>query len=55
MLTAKPFIDTRQPLMIANCDQWVNHSIDDYLAAFDTTRYDGFLMTMRAVRPNGRM
>ena len=48
VLTARQFINTDHPLMIANCDQWVNHSINDYLAAFDTTKYAGFIMTMKA-------
>ena len=48
VLKAKQFINGDHPLMIANCDQWVNQSIDRYLAAFDTSQYAGFIMTMRA-------
>ena len=48
VLTAKQLINTPHPLMIANCDQWVNQSIDHYLTEFDTTHYAGFIMTMRA-------
>lgn len=51
VLTARQHIDNSQPLMIANCDQWVNHSINDYLAAFDTHKFAGFIMTMRACAP----
>lgn len=51
VLTARKHIDNSQPLMIANCDQWVNHSINDYLAAFDTNQFAGFIMTMRAGSP----
>lgn len=48
VLLAKELINNRQPLMIANCDQWVNYSIDDYLAALDAAQCHGGLMTMRA-------
>ncbi|MFN0019024.1 MAG: glycosyltransferase family 2 protein [Pirellulaceae bacterium] len=51
VLSARKHIDNSQPLMIANCDQWVNHSINDYLAAFDTHKFAGFIMTMRANSP----
>jgi NDP-sugar pyrophosphorylase family protein len=46
VLTARHIINTSAPLMIANCDQWIDIAIDDYLTAFDRTRWDGFLMTM---------
>lgn len=48
VLTARQFINSDHPLMIANCDQWVNYPINDYLAAFDNSRSAGFIMTMRA-------
>lgn len=48
VLQARHAIDNQQPLMIANCDQWINASIDDYLAAFDASRCDGFIMTMQS-------
>lgn len=47
VLTAKQFINNAEPLMIANCDQWLNHSINEYLAAFDMTKNAAFIMTMR--------
>jgi len=50
-LLAERFIDGAQPLMIANCDQYVAASIDDYLAAMDASGDDGFLMTMTAHDP----
>ena len=34
--------------MIANCDQWVDIAIDDYLAALDREQADGLIMTMWA-------
>lgn len=51
VLTAKSVINSRSPLMIANCDQWINYSIDDYLAAFDWKQWDGFIMCMTASAP----
>jgi NDP-sugar pyrophosphorylase family protein len=51
VLLAREHIAADEPLMIANCDQWINYSIDAYLAAFDTTRWTGFMMTMRASSP----
>jgi NDP-sugar pyrophosphorylase family protein len=51
VLTAKSVINSRAPLMIANCDQWINYSIDDYLAAFDPRLWDGFIMCMTASAP----
>jgi NDP-sugar pyrophosphorylase family protein len=46
VLLARDIIDCEQPLMIANCDQWIDASIDDYLATFAPGSWDGFLMTM---------
>jgi NDP-sugar pyrophosphorylase family protein len=51
VLKAKTRIDNDRPMMIANCDQWINFSIDDYLAAFDQSGADGFIMTMTADSP----
>ncbi|WP_432519353.1 glycosyltransferase family 2 protein [Kineococcus sp. SYSU DK006] len=39
------------PLMIANCDQYVDLRIDDYLAAGDGRSADGYMMTMTADDP----
>ena len=44
-LFAKDLIDTRDPLMIANCDQYVDVEMDAYLA-HETA--DGLIMTMKA-------
>lgn len=46
VLEAEPLLDPDAPLMIANCDQWVDASIDDYLGAFDGCGTDGFMMVM---------
>lgn len=51
VLKARAAIDNRHPLMIANCDQWVNASIDDYLAAFEASGHDGYIMTMTSDQP----
>lgn len=46
VLLAREAIDTADPLMIANCDQYIDASIDDYLA--DMKDADGLIMTMWA-------
>lgn len=51
VLLAERFINTDEPLMIANCDQYVAVGIDDYLYAMDAGNFDGFIMTMMADDP----
>jgi NDP-sugar pyrophosphorylase family protein len=51
VLLAKDLVNTSYPLMIANCDQWVDIRIDDYLAAGDPEDVDGLIMTMWADHP----
>jgi dTDP-glucose pyrophosphorylase len=51
VLLARQQINSSQPLMIANCDQWIDFSIDEYLAVFNESRADGFIMTMTADSP----
>lgn len=51
VLLSKPSIDNGDPLMLANSDQWVDVSIDDYLATADRRASDGLIMTMRADHP----
>ena len=48
VLLARSLIDNQHPLMIANCDQYIDINIDDYLADFDPKSVDGMIMTMRA-------
>lgn len=48
-LTAKSFIDSNEPLMIANSDQYVEIDMDAYLA--DAEKCDGLVMTMKAHDP----
>jgi dTDP-glucose pyrophosphorylase len=51
VLTARERLDPKLPLMIANCDQWLDMSVDDYLAASDRPNTDGLIMTMPADNP----
>jgi len=51
VLLSKDFINTSDPLMIANCDQYVDISIDDYLADMDRRKLDGLIMTLFADDP----
>jgi NDP-sugar pyrophosphorylase family protein len=51
VLLARNYIDTDDPLMLANSDQWVDIDIDDYLASMERQRADGLIMTMRADDP----
>jgi dTDP-glucose pyrophosphorylase len=45
VLLAKQYIDNDNPLMIANCDQFIDVNINHYLAAMDSC-VDGLIMTM---------
>lgn len=49
VLLTRALIDNDQPLMIANCDQYVDIDINDYLAAIEGL--DGLIMTMTADDP----
>jgi NDP-sugar pyrophosphorylase family protein len=51
VLLARDLIDNDDPMMIANCDQWVDIDINDYLAAMDRQQLDGLIMTMWADDP----
>lgn len=46
VLLAKEYIDNEDMLMIANCDQFVDININDYI--LESKKYDGFIMTMKA-------
>lgn len=50
VLLAREHINTEHPLMIANCDQWVDVDIDVYLASLEDSA-DGLIMTMWADDP----
>jgi NDP-sugar pyrophosphorylase family protein len=51
VLLARDLIDSDDPLMLANSDQWVDIDVDDYLAAIDRDAADGLIMTMTATDP----
>ena len=51
VLLAREHINSDDPLMLANSDQWVDIDIDDYLASMDRQRADALIMTMKADDP----
>src|ERR1700722_7301119 len=51
VLTAEREMALDEPLMIANCDQWIDVDIDQYLKEFDRRNADGLIMTMWADHP----
>jgi NDP-sugar pyrophosphorylase family protein len=51
VLLAEHAIDPGDVLVIANSDQWVDHSMDSHLAAMDADDLDGLIMTMTADDP----
>ncbi len=51
VLLAKELINTDEPMMIANCDQYVDISLDTYLEGMSKGGYDGYIMTMTADDP----
>lgn len=51
VLKAREFIDTDEPLMIANSDQWVDMDINDYLLDMERRNLDGTMLTMKADDP----
>jgi dTDP-glucose pyrophosphorylase len=51
VLLAERFIDSAEPLMIANSDQIVDLEIDEYLAAGDAPDVSGLIMTFWSDHP----
>ena len=51
VLIARELIASSEPLMVANCDQYVDVSIDDYLEQIDGLNLDGMMMTLEASDP----
>lgn len=52
VLAARRYIEsTDNPLMIANCDQFVDAPIDEYLSCLDKSNHDGLIMTMSDTDP----
>jgi dTDP-glucose pyrophosphorylase len=51
VLTVADLIDSPEPLMIANSDQYVALDIDEYMSQGDASAIDGFMMTFWADDP----
>lgn len=51
VLLARGLIDRDAPLVIANCDQYVDCSMDDFFRHWFEGGYDGSIMTMKADDP----
>ena len=51
VLKAADLIDSPNPLMIANSDQYVDTNINQYLAIESGRHLDGLIMTMKATHP----
>ena len=51
VLTVKDYIDNDSQLMIANCDQYVDIDINDYLADIERRDLDGLIMTLASTDP----
>lgn len=51
VLLAEAAIDPDDVLVIANSDQWVDHTMDEHLATLRRDRLDGLIMTMTADDP----
>ncbi len=48
VLEAKELINNNDELMIANCDQYIEFGINDYLEEINNDNTDGLIMTMKA-------
>ena len=51
VLLAERYINNSDSLMIANCDQFINYDINEYLMRFNKSRFDGYIMTMVSSDP----
>lgn len=51
VLLARRFIDSDDPLMIANADQYIEVSIDTYIDAMELQQADGLIMTFWSDHP----
>lgn len=50
-LTALPYINNEDELLIANADQFIDVSIDDFLEKARSQNADGLIMTFKATHP----
>ncbi len=48
VLKARDYFDNKNPLMIANSDQWIDVDINDYLQDMNERNLDGSMLTMKA-------
>lgn len=51
VLLARELINSGCPLMIANCDQYIDADINEYLKKIQNTELDGLVMSMTASDP----
>jgi NDP-sugar pyrophosphorylase family protein len=51
VLLMEKYIDSADPLLIANCDQWIDTDIDAFLTEADRPELSGLIMTMKADDP----
>lgn len=51
VLFAKELIDNDEPLVIYNCDQWINWNVDDFLSFIDTKKPDAALVLYNSRDP----
>jgi len=51
VLLARELINSDCPLMIANCDQYIDSDINEYLSTIDNNELDGLIMSMTASDP----
>lgn len=48
VLEASDMVEQNQPLVIANCDQYIKASMDEYIESWVRSTNRGYIMTMRA-------
>ena len=48
-LLAEGYINNDDPIMCANCDQFIDFDINDYLKKMDDENLDGLIMTMKVI------
>ena len=51
VLLASEFFNNKNPMMIANCDQFIDTNIDDFITIVEKDELDGLIMTMDADDP----
>ena len=51
VLTASKFINTDEPLLLANSDQFVETNINDFIKSASEQKTDGLIMTFKANHP----